>query len=79
MLKNTEGAIKNGQSRKKTGKIGYTGRRQAKQKQNTLCVGHHYTQTYTNNVNKTWALLQTTVRKDQIVMDITFYVHGKRW
>jgi len=29
-------------------------------KHNTICVGHHYTQTNTNNVNKTWALLQTT-------------------
>jgi hypothetical protein len=36
----------------KTGKIGYTGRRQTKQKQNTLCVGHYYAQTNTNNVNK---------------------------
>jgi len=33
----TEGAIK-------TGNIGYTRRRQAKQKHNTICVGHHYTQ-----------------------------------
>jgi hypothetical protein len=24
-----------------------------KQKHNALCVGHHYTQTNTNNVNKT--------------------------
>ena len=23
------------------------------QKHNTICVGHHYSQTYTNNVNKT--------------------------
>jgi hypothetical protein len=28
-----------------------------KQKHNTICVGHHYMQTNTNNVNKTWALL----------------------
>jgi hypothetical protein len=34
-------------------------------KQNTICVGHHYTQTNTNNVNKTWALLQTTGGKDE--------------
>jgi hypothetical protein len=27
---------------------------------NTIYVGHHYTQTNTNNVNKTWVLLQTT-------------------
>ena len=41
-LENTEGAIKNWQSRE-TGHIGYTTRRQIKQ--NTICVGHHYTQT----------------------------------
>jgi len=33
-LENTEGAIKNGQSRE-TGNIGYTRRRQTKQKHNT--------------------------------------------
>jgi hypothetical protein len=45
MLKNTEGAIKNGQSRE-TGNID-------KEKQNKICVGHHYSQTNANNVNKT--------------------------
>ena len=30
-----------------------TKRRQAKQKHNTICVGHHYTQTNINKVNKT--------------------------
>ena len=49
MLENTERAIKNGQSRKIC-KTGYTRRRQAKQKHNAICVGHHRTQTYTNNV-----------------------------
>ena len=29
-----------------------------KTKKNTICVGHHYTPTNTNNVNKTWVLLQ---------------------
>jgi hypothetical protein len=48
---NTESAIKNGQS-SKTGNIGYTRRRKTKQKHNTICVGHHYTQTKTNYVNK---------------------------
>ena len=24
-------------------------------KSNTICVGHHHTQTNTNNVNNTWA------------------------
>ena len=33
----------------------------AKQKHNTICVGHHYTQTSTNNVYKKWTLLYTTV------------------
>jgi hypothetical protein len=28
--------------------------------------GHHYTQTHTNNVNKTRALLQTTGGKDDL-------------
>jgi hypothetical protein len=27
---------------------------------NTICVCHHYAQANTNNVNKTWALLQTS-------------------
>jgi hypothetical protein len=30
------------------------------QDEETQCVGHHNAQTNTNNVNKTWALLQTT-------------------
>jgi hypothetical protein len=29
-----------------------------KQKHNTIYVGHHYTETNTNNVNKTSAMLQ---------------------
>ena len=53
-----EGAIQHRQSRE-TGKIEYTRRRQTK-KHNTICVRHHYTQTNTNNVNKTRALAQTT-------------------
>jgi hypothetical protein len=38
--------------------------RQKNKKHNTICVGHHYTQTNTNNVNKKQALLQTTGGKD---------------
>ena len=38
---------------------------QEEEKHNTICVGHHYTQTNTNNINKTWALLQTTGGKDE--------------
>ena len=37
-----------------------TRRRKTKQNHSTVCVGHHYTQTNTTNVNKTCALLQTT-------------------
>ena len=37
-----------------------TRRKQIKQKHNTICVGHHYVKANTYNVNKTWALLQTT-------------------
>ena len=33
---------------------------QDEDKQNTLCVGHHYTQPRINNVNKTCILLQIT-------------------
>ena len=64
MLENTIGAIKNGQYRE-TGNIGYTRQLKTKQKQNTICVGHHYTQTITDNVNKTWVPLQTTGGKDE--------------
>jgi hypothetical protein len=34
-------------------------------KPNAMCVGHHSPQANTNNVNKTWALLQTTGGKDE--------------
>ena len=47
---NTEGTITNGQSTE-TGNIGHT-RRQLKN-HNIKYVRHHYTQTNTNNVNKT--------------------------
>jgi hypothetical protein len=30
-----------------------------------MCVGHYYPQANTNNVNKTWTLLQTTGGKDE--------------
>jgi len=52
MLENTEGAMKNGQSRE-TGNIGQTRRRKTKTQHNTICVRHHHTPTNTNNVNKT--------------------------
>jgi hypothetical protein len=47
-----------------TDNIEYTRKRQTEQKHNTICVSHRYTQTNTNNVNKTWALLHTTGEKD---------------
>ena len=34
--------------------------RQTKQKHNTICVWHQYVQANTNNINKTWAFLETT-------------------
>jgi len=34
-------------------------------KHNKIYVGHHYVQKTTNNVNKTWALLQTIGGKDE--------------
>jgi len=37
MLDNTEGPIRNGQSRE-TDNIGYTGRRKTKQKHNIVCM-----------------------------------------
>ena len=43
-----------------------------KQKTNTMCFGHHYLQTKTNNVSKTRALLQTTGGKDE--PNIVLYV-----
>ena len=58
------GAIKNWQSRE-TGNTGYTICRETKQKHNTICVGQCYMQTNTNNINKTWTLLQTTGGKDK--------------
>jgi hypothetical protein len=36
-----------------------------KQNKHTTQYGDHYAQASTNNVNKTWALLQTTGSKDE--------------
>ena len=36
-----------------------------KQKHNTIYVDHYCMQTNTNNINKTWALLETTGGKDK--------------
>jgi hypothetical protein len=42
-----------------------TWRRHTRQTHNTICVEYHYAQTNTNNINKTWAILQTTGGKDK--------------
>ena len=65
---------KNGQSRE-TGNIGYTRRRKTKQKHNTICVGHNYAQTKTNNVNKTRALLRKQL---EVKTDRTTFLYGNR-
>jgi hypothetical protein len=39
-------------------------------KTKTICVGHHYAQANTNNVNKTWAPIQTTGGKDDICIHV---------
>ena len=68
MLENTEGAIKNWQSRE-SDNIVYTTRRKTNQKHNTLFVAHHYTQINTNNVTKTWALLKQ--QKGQMSLNVS--------
>ena len=45
-LENTEGESK-------MDNAGHTRRIKTKQKHNTICVGHHRTQTNTNSINKT--------------------------
>ena len=74
-LQSNDGVIKNGQSRE-TGIIGYTSRRQTKQKHNTRCVGHHYPQTHTTSIRRELFNKQLQVKlnrtfKTEIVTDIT--------
>ena len=38
---------------------------QDEDKHNTVCIGHHYIRTNTNNINKTRVLLQTTGGKEE--------------
>ena len=45
--------------------FGTSRRRKTKQKLNTMCAGYHYTQTHTNNLNKSRYLLPTTGSKDE--------------
>ena len=42
----------------------YDAQDEEKTKQNTICIGHHYTQVNTNNIHKALAILQTTGGKD---------------
>ena len=52
---------------KQNNNTGYTKRRKTKQQHNTVCVGHHYTQTNTNNINNINKTMnkQTTRGKDE--------------
>ncbi len=45
---------------RETGNIDEEKQSKAKQKHNTICFGHHYTQANTNNINNTSVFLQTT-------------------
>ena len=38
---------------------------QDEERHNTVCIGHHYTRTNTNNINKTRVLLQTIGGKEE--------------
>ena len=49
----------------KLAKYGTEDEEKKKKKHNTICVGQHYAQTNTKNVNKTQVLLQTTGDKDE--------------
>jgi hypothetical protein len=47
-------------------RTGHTRQRKSQGKNpNTMCVGHHSPLANANNVNKTWALLQTTGGRDE--------------
>jgi len=54
---------------------------QDEEKHNTICVGHHYMQTNTNNVIKAWAPLQTTEGKNKLnilILKVTIDATGPR-
>jgi hypothetical protein len=48
-----------------------TGRRQTKQKHNTICVGHHYTQTNTHKVTGAYKQLE-------VKTNLTSFLCGNR-
>ena len=60
MLENTQGG-----NQKWTIQRNWQHRAHNTKKNNTIYAGHHYTQTNTNNVNKTPAFLQTTGGKEE--------------
>ena len=61
---NVRAQLKKRESRK-TGNTGYRRQRKQKQKHNTICVTHHYTQINTNNTNKAPVLIQKTGGNDE--------------
>ena len=63
-VKETEGVIKNEQSREHRIHKPQDEDKENK-KHNTIYVGYHFAQTNTNNVNKTWTLLQSIGGKDE--------------
>ena len=76
-LENTKGATKREQSRE-TANIGYTRRRKTKKKLIIICAGHHYTETNTNNVNKTCALLEARTNRTSVsyVQNYKYYIYA---
>jgi hypothetical protein len=52
-IRETEGAIKNGQSRENGQHWVHKTQDKQNKTHNTMYVGYHYTKTNTNNVNKT--------------------------
>ena len=55
-VRETEGSIKNGQSMESVSNVNTrhkTETNKTKKTHNTICMGHHYRQTNTNNMNKT--------------------------
>ena len=74
-LRNTDEVIRNEQTIE-TGSIGYTSRRQTKQKHNTTRVVHHYPQTNTTSIRHELFCKQLEVKlnrtfKTEIVTNIT--------
>ena len=57
-----------GQSRE-TGNIWYRSQGQTKQKHNTICVGHHYAQTNTNSVSRSWKQLEERTNRTLLLCE----------